>query len=317
MRVGAVITAAGMSSRMGDFKPMLRIGSITIIKRIIMTFKQSGVDPIVVITGNQAETLEHHLAKEDVVCLRNADYADTQMLESVKIGLRYTQDLCDRVLFTPVDVPLFMSSTVEALKATKEAIAIPTCAGIDGHPIILNSAAVSRIVAFEGDGGLKGAMAASGLNVLRIPVNDRGILFDADTPGDYSQLLVWHNAQLVRPKVKIVLAREQEFFGPGSKLLLKLIQKTNSVRTASTQMHISYSKAWKMIAVMEEEMGYPIVLRFQGGASGGRAELTQQGEELLLLYERFEHEAMEQVQSAFDKYFRPADEDEGEADDGE
>jgi molybdenum cofactor cytidylyltransferase len=317
MRVGAVITAAGMSSRMGEFKPMLRIGSITIIKRIIMTFKQSGVDPIVVITGNQAETLEHHLAKDDVVCLRNPDYADTQMLESVKIGLRYTQDLCDRVLFTPVDVPLFMSSTVEALKATKEAIAIPTCAGIDGHPIILNSEAVSRIVAFEGEGGLKGAMAASGLNVLRIPVNDRGILFDADTPGDYSQLLVWHNAQLVRPKVKIVLAREQEFFGPGSKMLLKLIQKTNSVRTASTQMHISYSKAWKMIAVMEEEMGYPIVLRFQGGASGGRAELTQQGEELLLLYERFEHEALEQVQAAFDKYFRPAPEDDTEAGDDE
>ena len=30
MQTGAVIVAAGMSSRMGDFKPMLNIGSISI-----------------------------------------------------------------------------------------------------------------------------------------------------------------------------------------------------------------------------------------------------------------------------------------------
>ena len=39
MQIGAVIVAAGMSSRMGDFKPMLNIGSISIAQRVVATFQ--------------------------------------------------------------------------------------------------------------------------------------------------------------------------------------------------------------------------------------------------------------------------------------
>ena len=35
METGAVVVAAGMSSRMGEFKPMLSIGSISIAQRVI------------------------------------------------------------------------------------------------------------------------------------------------------------------------------------------------------------------------------------------------------------------------------------------
>ena len=62
MKTGALIVAAGMSSRMGDFKPMLNIGSISIAQRVVATFQQAGVDKIVMVTGYQAAMLEHHLA---------------------------------------------------------------------------------------------------------------------------------------------------------------------------------------------------------------------------------------------------------------
>ena len=48
MTIGAVITAAGMSSRMGDFKPMMNIGSISIAHRVIATLKQAGAELVVV-----------------------------------------------------------------------------------------------------------------------------------------------------------------------------------------------------------------------------------------------------------------------------
>ena len=35
MQTGALIVAAGKSSRMGDFKPMLQLGSISIAQRVI------------------------------------------------------------------------------------------------------------------------------------------------------------------------------------------------------------------------------------------------------------------------------------------
>ena len=113
MQTGALIVAAGMSSRMGDFKPMLNIGSISIAQRIVANFHQAGVDKIVMITGYNATLLERHLSGLGIIFLRNENYEHTQMFDSAKIGLEYLQDKCDRILFTPVDIPLFTSATVK------------------------------------------------------------------------------------------------------------------------------------------------------------------------------------------------------------
>ena len=37
MQIGALIVAAGMSKRMGEFKPMLSIGSISVDQRVVAT----------------------------------------------------------------------------------------------------------------------------------------------------------------------------------------------------------------------------------------------------------------------------------------
>ena len=115
MQTAAIIVAAGMSSRMGEFKPMLNIGSISIAQRIVANFHQAGVDRIVMITGFNATTLERHLSGNGIIFLRNENYETTQMFDSAKIGLEYLKDKCDRILFTPVDIPLFTSATVKTL----------------------------------------------------------------------------------------------------------------------------------------------------------------------------------------------------------
>lgn len=115
MQTAALIVAAGMSSRMGDFKPMLSIGSISIAQRVVATFQQAGIRRIVMVTGFNAVTLERHLSGNGVIFLRNEDYETTQMFDSVKIGLAYLRGKCDAVLFTPVDIPLFTASPVRSL----------------------------------------------------------------------------------------------------------------------------------------------------------------------------------------------------------
>ena len=131
MRTGAVIVAAGLSSRMGDFKPMLNVGAISISQRIIATLKQSDVSKIVFVTGYRADDLEHHLTRNGVLFLRNPNYRTTDMFESACIGLQYLEDKCDRVLFTPVDIPLFTSDTVKALLASGAELAVPVCNGMN------------------------------------------------------------------------------------------------------------------------------------------------------------------------------------------
>lgn len=114
------------------------------------------------------------------------------------------------------------------------------------------------------------------------------------------------NAAL-HPALKLRLARERIFFGPGPAELLMQIKQTDSVRMACEQMGISYSKGWKMINTMEEELGYKVTKRQQGGRNGGSACLTPEGETLLAKYQELERRSREAVENIFQELFGPLD----------
>ena len=304
MNTAALIVAAGMSSRMGDFKPMLNIGSISIAQRIVATLQQAGVSRIVMITGYNATALERHLADNGLIFLRNEDYENTQMFDSAKIGLEYLRDKCDRILFTPVDIPLFTFTTVQTLLASDAALACPVCEGQQGHPILIASSLVDKILADSGEGGLKGAISRCGAPMCEIPVDDAGILHDADTPEDYRALLQFHNQQLIRPLVSVSLAKEKAFFDDKIAMLLSQVDETKSVRTACQRMQISYSTGWNIIRTLESQFNRTLIERSQGGAGGGRSRLTEEGRQLIDAFQRYEaalrRTANELFESAFD-----------------
>jgi len=189
LRTGAVITAAGRSSRMGVFKPLLKIGSLTVIGRIIRGFQAASVKNIAIITGNNAEELENSLKGPEIVFLKNELYEHNEMFDSIKIGLEYQKEKCDKIFITPVDVPLFSSDTVKALLCCKTDVGIPSYKGKTGHPIILGNDAASKILKYSGSGGLRSAITDLSLTVEHIETNDQGILFDMDTQEDYASIL--------------------------------------------------------------------------------------------------------------------------------
>jgi len=303
MKTGAVIVAAGMSSRMGAFKPMLQIGSISVAKRIISTLQQSGVELVVVVTGNQADMLEKHLSKSGAVFVRNENYATTQMIDSARIGLEYIKDKCDRVLFTPIDVPLFTAQTVAQLLEHDADFAIPVCNGNEGHPLLLRSSIIESILNYNGADGLRGALEFSGAEKQTVPVYDEGILYDMDTPSDYDELVQRHNSQLFRPILTLRLARENEFFGPDEARLLRLIRETGSVKTACSRLKMSYSKGWKTLRQISNGVGSSVVSSSQGGIDGGSTALTQKGEWLLGSFSQFEATCRQFVDESFESHF--------------
>ena len=303
MQTGAVIVAAGLSSRMGQFKPMLNIGSISIAQRVIATLQQAGAEKIVVVTGYNAPTLERHLANLGVIFLRNNDFDTTQMFDSAKIGLSYIQDKCDQVLFTPVDIPLFTAATAEALIASGAKLACPVCDGQTGHPMLLASSLIPDILKDSGHHGLRGAISRLDAEMEQIPVNDPGVLMDADTMEDYDALLRYHNLQMTRPQVSAALAREVTFFDERIAMLLELIEETSSVRTACQRMQISYSSGWNIIRILESQLSYSLIARSQGGPNGGQSVLTEYGKQLLELYRGFMKELQKTADDLYQKYF--------------
>ena len=304
MQTAALIVAAGMSKRMGEFKPMLSIGSISIAQRVIATLQQSGVSKIVMVTGYNATALERHLSGNGVIFLRNDHYETTQMFDSVRIGLRYLKGKCDRVLFTPVDVPLFTAGTVKAILDSGAALACPMCEGKQGHPILIAESLIQEILLDCGEQGLKGAMDRCSEPLVRIDVEDPGTIRDADTPEDYASLVDYHNSQLVRPVVNVALAREMPFFDSRVAVLLTLIDETSSVRTACQRMQISYSSGWNLIRTLESQLKFPLILRSQGGIGGGTSVLSEDGRKLLQLFNGYQNELRTQADILFGKYFK-------------
>ena len=303
MQTAALIVAAGMSSRMGDFKPMLSIGSITIAQRVVATFHQAGILRIVMVTGFNAVTLERHLSGSGVIFLRNEAYETTQMFDSVKIGLEYLKGKCGRVLFTPVDIPLFTAGTVRALLDSGAALACPVCQGETGHPILIASSLFDRILADSGEQGLKGAVERCGTVMEKIPVDDPGTLHDADTPADYSALVDYHNSQLVRPVVSVSLNKEKPFLDSNIAMLLTLVDETKSVRTAGQRMQLSYSTCWNLIRTLESQMGCTLIERTQGGARGSQSRLTQRAHTLLNRFAAYEQRIREDAEALYEEYF--------------
>lgn len=306
--LAGLILAAGVSSRMGAFKPMLTVDGQTMIRRVADMMRRAGAGPIAVVTGYQGRALEEHLADAGVLFIPNERYYATQMLDSLVLGLEGLPSEARRVLVSPADIPLVEPGTVEALLAAEGDFVRPLFQGTPGHPVVLSRSLLPVLRDYGGEGGLKGAVEALGIPVTDVAVEDQGTALDSDTRDEYAALLKYRRRQTNRPQplqldLQIGLQAETAFFTPRCAQFLELIQTTGSMLNACQCMHMSYSKGWTMINEMERQLGYPVLIRSQGGCNGGGSSLTEQGAALLGAYRKLQEEVLTFSQTAFEKYF--------------
>jgi molybdate transport system regulatory protein len=104
-------------------------------------------------------------------------------------------------------------------------------------------------------------------------------------------------------KFKVWLDQNGKAFGNGPLELLKKVEKTGSLRKAAGQMHMSYSKAWHLIQILEGRLGFSLLDKKIGGASGGGSVLTPESKDLMAHYEKFQKEVKESLNRIFKKHF--------------
>ena len=92
-------------------------------------------------------------------------------------------------------------------------------------------------------------------------------------------------------------------FGPGTHELLHNVAETGSLHQAAKQMGMSYTKAWHLLRENEQYLGWALVERRVGGATGGGTSLTGRGRDLLERFERFVAETDAAMLGAFDAAF--------------
>jgi len=99
---------------------------------------------------------------------------------------------------------------------------------------------------------------------------------------------------------KVWIEHHGKVFGDGPYELLKQVDKTKSLHQAANQMGMAYSKAWHLIRMLEQRLGFPLLERKVGGPCGGGSRITPKAKELMSLYGRFR----EEVGEAMDKIYR-------------
>lgn len=190
-RFGAVIPAAGLSSRMGAFKPLLPYRTGTVIEASVGSVTPYA-DTAVAVLGHRADELSAVLGQafgERLTLALNPDYAATDMLTSVKIGLR-ALGACDAFFLLPADMPAIPAAVYEALIGAYDGtcgVLYPVIGGRRGHPPLIAASLIPDILAYRGDGGLRAALAGS--SVKAVEVSDAGVLTDLDTPDEYGRLI--------------------------------------------------------------------------------------------------------------------------------
>ena len=296
----ALIIAAGKNGRGHPFDPAREVGERSAVKHCILTLQNAGVDRVVV-CGDGEERIEKLAPHMDVTFLRCP--SGEEMLNNVKVGLRFLQGKCASVLIAHTDVPLFSVETVRRLLEAEGAVCVPACRGRAGHPIRLAAEQIPEILAYGGGGGLAGAIRASGVERVLLEVEDEGILANTRDNAACESLLSGRREEELRPAFRFQLVGDQPFYGPGAHQLLKLIQETGSLLEACRCMGISYSKGRKMISNLERNMGCPILERTRGGREGGASTVTEAGQELIRSYDAFCKEAKEYLTGLFPKYF--------------
>ena len=194
--LAGIVLAAGLSSRMGAFKPLMEVDGRAMILRVIDGMKGAGASPVVVVTGHRHEDLEAALSGEGVEFAFNPDYAVTQQLESLRVGLAAVAGRAERIMISPADVPLVSPATIARLSATPGDFVRPVWHGEVGHPVFLSSAYIPYLMASDGPGGLRGAMERHPACDLRsVDCDDRGTVLGNDTRADFDRLLAWRETQ--------------------------------------------------------------------------------------------------------------------------
>ncbi len=187
-RVGAVILAAGMSSRMGTSKMLLPWGDRTVIEAIVQKLMPFRLAEIVVVTGHKANELNRIMENYPVRTMFNRRYESGEMLSSVKAGIRALSDKIDSCLVVMGDQPQMSTRIVRHVLAkaseNSDSLVAPYYRGQRGHPIVIPRRYWKELLRLQ-HGAPRDVIEQHA--IIGVPVESDSILRDIDTPEQYAR----------------------------------------------------------------------------------------------------------------------------------
>lgn len=189
-QVTAILLAAGRSTRMGAFKPLLPFGNKTVIEQCVDYLREGGVDTIVVVLGHRANEVREKLAARNLTFALNPD-PDSEMGASIAAGIRALPATAKATLIALCDHPGVPATVVSTLVETWQQgarLLIPTWQDRGGHPVLVDLAFRSELLELAPSQGLRAFFAAQQDQLRRLAVDSPFVARDMDTWDDYRAL---------------------------------------------------------------------------------------------------------------------------------
>jgi molybdenum cofactor cytidylyltransferase len=187
--VGAVILAAGGSSRLGQPKQLLQFRGETLIRRAVRAADEAGCDPIVVVGGEGIEPARRELLATRARIVENAEWR-RGLGTSIRRGIEAIPRSNDAAILLTCDQPLVDGSVIARLVAvwekTGKPIVAASYANTLGVPALFDRSLFDALLQLPDDSGAKVLIAARPDDVGSIAFEDGAV--DIDTPQDFERL---------------------------------------------------------------------------------------------------------------------------------
>jgi len=186
-KIAGLVLAAGQSRRMGARNKLLaEIDGVAMVRRVAEAVLASRADPVLVVTGHEAERVRDALKGLAVTFVDNPDYEEG-ISASLRHGLAALPGECDGALVCLGDMPRVDAAMLDKLiaafapEAGKD-ICVPVHEGKRGNPVLWGKRYFTEMRDIAGDVGAKHLIGRHAEAVAEVSIADDGVLIDVDSP---------------------------------------------------------------------------------------------------------------------------------------
>ncbi len=190
---GAVILAAGASTRMGRPKQLLRVGDRTLIRRTVDTVLASPAWPVAVVLGAHADAVRTEIARLPVLAVENREWAEG-LASSIRTGVRILDAFSlslDAAILVLADQPRLSADSLRRLAEAHlregRSIVAAHYSGHAGPPALFARRHFAELMALSGADGARPLFTRHAGELATVPLPE--LATDLDTPADYQAFL--------------------------------------------------------------------------------------------------------------------------------